>query len=445
MTAHIRLSALAVGLALMCAPAAAEENASPVGLPPAFERAVEAALPHLIAWRRDIHEHPELGNQETRTARLVAEHLRRLRFNEVRTGVARTGVVGVLRGGRPGPVIALRADMDALPVTEEVDLPFASRARALFQGKEVGVMHACGHDTHTAIAMALAEILAGQRAQLAGTVLFLFQPDEEGGTVAGSSGAKLMLEQGVFEEFRPAAVYGLHTSAKEGGYIYAAPGPVMASSDPLRIVVRGRQTHGAMPDRGIDPVVVSAQIITGLQTIASRQINAVNAPVIVTIGAINGGVRGNIIPDEVVMQGTIRSLNPDVREDLHARIRRTAEQIAASAGATAEVEITQYAPALVNDPALAERGMAAMRRALGEDRVRRAEPWMASEDFAYFARAVPGFYFNYGVNAPGVTDAAANHSPRFFVHEPTMEIALRAMLAVLLDRLSGDAPAPSQS
>jgi amidohydrolase len=386
----------------------------------------------MIAWRRDFHEHPELSYEEVRTSRVVAAHLRSLRL-EVRTGVAQTGVVGVLRGGRPGPVIALRADMDALPVTEEGDLPFRSRARGHYNGQDVGIMHACGHDTHVAVLMAAATVLAAQRQNLAGTVIFVFQPSEEGAPPGGLGGARRMLAENVFGDLHPEAIYGLHAWPQTSGTVTMISGPMMAGSDRIDITVTGSQTHGAQPHAGIDPIVASAQIINALQTVPSRQMDAVGSPVIVTIGMVQGGVRYNIIPQTVQMQGTIRYLNPDTRERLYERIRRTVTETAAATGATAEVTITENAIPTVNPPTLMARTRAAVARALGEDHVNSGLPVMPAEDFAYFQQAVPGVFFFYGVNPPGVTqaEAAPNHNPRFFVHEPAMETALRAMLAVL--------------
>lgn len=402
-------------------------------------------MPRLISWRRDIHQNPELGNRETRTSALVARHLRALRFDEVRTGVAHTGVVGILRGGRPGPTIALRADMDALPVIEQVDVPFRSRVRTTYNGEEVGVMHACGHDTHVAILMATAEVLARRRAELAGTVMFIFQPAEEGAPQGEEGGAELMLREGLFQQMRPDAVFGLHVSNEETGVVFASPGGTMASADAFRIVVRGRQTHASRPHEGVDPITSAAQIVQALQLIPSRQIDAVNTPVVVSVGRIRGGVRNNIIPDEAELWGTLRTLDAGAREDAMMRIRRTAEDIAASSGATAEVtwDDGNY-PVLENNPEATARGVAALRRVLGEDRVRPRTPIMGAEDFSFFANEVPGFYFDVGVNSPGVTEAPSNHSPRFSVYEPALETGLRAMLAVALDRIEPDAIAGPQ-
>lgn len=426
-----------IAFAALAAPASAQ---TPPPFSPHVESSIAQVLPRMIEWRRDFHEHPELSYEEVRTARVVAQHLRSLRL-EVRTNVARTGVVGVLRGGRPGPVIALRADMDALPVTEEVDLPFASRVRATYNGQQVGVMHACGHDTHVAVLMAAASVLAAQRAQLAGTVIFVFQPSEEGRPADGSAGgAERMLAEDVFGDLEPEVIFGLHAWPAPAGTVTIAPGPFMAGSDKLRITVTGSQTHGAQPHRGVDPIVVSSQIVTALQTIPARQMDAVRSPVIVTIGSIHGGVRYNIIPDRVEMEGTVRYLNPDTREDLYARIRRTATEIAASAGASAEVSIEPNAIPVVNPAEPTGRAHAALVRALGESAVLTDQPNMVAEDFAYFQQRVPGVFFFYGIRPPDVelADAAPNHSPRFFVHEPAMETALRAMVAVALDRVGGE-------
>lgn len=427
---------LLVAAALLVAPASAQ-TAAPFSA--SVESSIQSVLPRMIAWRRDFHEHPELSYEEVRTARVVAAHLRSLRL-EVRTGVAQTGVVGVLRGGRPGPVIALRADMDALPVTEEGDLPFRSHARGRYNGQDVGIMHACGHDTHVAVLMAAATVLASQRQNLAGTVIFVFQPSEEGAPPGGLGGARRMLAENVFGDLHPEAIYGLHAWPQTSGTVTMISGPMMAGSDRIDITVTGSQTHGAQPHAGIDPIVASAQIINALQTVPSRQMDAVGSPVIVTIGMVQGGVRYNIIPQTVQMQGTIRYLNPDTRERLYERIRRTVTETAAATGATAEVTITENAIPTVNPPALMARTRAAVARALGEDHVNSGLPVMPAEDFAYFQQAVPGVFFFYGVNPPGVTqaEAAPNHNPRFFVHEPAMETALRAMLAVTLDRVGGE-------
>jgi amidohydrolase len=431
------LAKLAIAASMLFAASASAQTAG--SFAPSIEASIQSVLPRMVAWRRDFHGHPELSYEEVRTSRVVAAHLRSLRI-EVRTGVAQTGVVGVLRGGRPGPVIALRADMDALPVTEEGDLPFRSRARGHYNGQEVGIMHACGHDTHVAVLMAAATVLASQREQLAGTVIFVFQPSEEGAPPGGLGGARRMLAENVFGDLQPEAIYGLHAWPQASGTVTMISGPMMAGSDRIDITVTGSQTHGAQPHAGVDPIVASSQIINALQTVPSRQMDAVGSPVIVTIGMIQGGVRYNIIPQTVQMQGTLRYLNPETRERFYERIRRTITETAAATGATAEVTITENAIPTVNPPELMARTRAAVTRALGEDHVLNGQPVMPAEDFAYFQQAVPGIFFFYGVNPPGVTqaEAAPNHNPRFFVHEPAMETALRAMLAVTLDRVGGN-------
>ncbi len=391
----------------------------------------------VVAWRRDIHAHPELSNREVRTAQVVAEHLRSLGL-EVRTGVAHNGVVAVLRGGRPGPVVALRADMDALPVTEEVDVPFASKVRATYNGQDVGVMHACGHDAHVAILMGVAEVLTGMRRDLPGTVKFIFQPAEEGVPAGEGGGAEMMIAEGALDNPKPGAIFGLHVFPYPAGEIMYRPGGIMASSDLLRIVVRGRQTHGAQPWAGIDPIVVTSQIVMGLQTITSRQVDITAAPAIVTIGAVNGGVRNNIIPDSVVMIGTIRSFDAAMRRDIWMRVRRTAEGIAQSAGATAIVTIDSGAPVTYNDPALTERMAPTLRRVAGQDHVGISEAKTTAEDFSRYQEKVPGLFFFLGVTPPGTDprNAAPNHSPRFFVDEAALPVGVRALSHLAVDYLS---------
>ncbi len=418
---------------VFAAPPARAQTPDP--LTQALDRKARAVEPQVIAWRRDIHAHPELSNREYRTAALVAEHLRSLGL-EVRTGVAHTGVVGVLRGGKPGPVVALRADMDALPVTERVDVPFASTVRTEYNGQEVGVMHACGHDTHTAILMGVAQVLADVKDDLPGTVVFLFQPAEEGAPAGEEGGAALMLKEGAFDDPRPEAAFGLHVApAWEAGQIAYRPGGEMASSDGLHIKVKGRQTHGAYPWGGIDPIVTAAQIVTALQTIPSRQLDVTVAPAIVTVGSIHGGVRGNIIPDEVEMTGTIRAFDTEMQKDLHRRIRRTAEKIAESAGATAEVNIRIGYPVTYNDPDLAREMDATLRRVAGDANVLEAPRQMGAEDFSYYAREVPGLFFFLGIRAPGapLEEYAPNHSPLFKVDERALVTGVRALSHLAVD------------
>jgi amidohydrolase len=391
----------------------------------------------VLAWRRDIHQNPELSNRETRTAELVANHLRSLGM-EVRTGVAHTGVVGVLRGGKPGPVVALRADMDALPVTEEVNLPFASKVRTTYNGQEVGVMHACGHDAHVAMLMGAAEVLAGMRSQLPGTIKFLFQPAEEGAPPGERGGAEVMIEEGVLENPKPGAIFGLHVLPFPAGEIRYRAGGIMASADAFRIIVRGRQTHGAQPWNGIDPIVVASQIVLGLQTITSRQIDLTVAPDVITVGSINGGVRFNIIPDSVVMTGTIRTFEIAVRNDIHQRIRRTAESIAQSAGATAQVAIDTFTAVTYNDPALTEQLLPTLRRVAGANRVTLTQPITPAEDFSRYQQRIPGVFFFLGITPPGTDPGAVapNHSPKFFVDEAALPVGVRALAHAAVDYLS---------
>jgi amidohydrolase len=403
-----------------------------------FDRRAAQVQSKVVAWRRDIHQHPELGNQEVRTAKLVADHLRSLGM-DVRTNVATTGVVGVLKGGRPGPVVALRADMDALPVTELVDVPFASKVRTMWEGQEVGVMHACGHDNHVAILMGVAEVLAGMRAQLPGTIKFIFQPAEEGLPPGQVGGAEQMLKEGAFNDPKPNAVFGLHVmSPLRAGHIQYKAGGQLAAVDRLEIKVRGKQTHGARPWDGVDPIVTASQIVLGLQTIASRQANVLKAPIIVTIGQINGGVRNNIIPDTVVMVGTLRTLDPDMREDVRARVKRTAEQIAEAAGATAEVNIYPGYPVTVNDESLTRFAAPVLERVAGKDKAKTGPPSLGGEDFSYFANEVPGFFFFLGTVSEGADPAKApsNHSPNFFVDEATLPVGVRALGQLAVEYLS---------
>lgn len=401
--------------------------------------------PRLIQDRRHLHQNPELGNREFKTAAYVAARLKLLGL-EVQTGVAHTGVVAILRGGKPGPVVALRADMDALPVTEEVDLPFASKLRSSFDGKEVGVMHACGHDAHTSILLGTAEVLTQLRPQLAGTVKFIFQPAEEGAPRGEEGGAQLMLKQGVMSKApKPEVIFGLHVFSQwDVGQIKYRSGGAMASADDLVIRVRGKQTHGAAPWQGVDPIVVASQIVLGLQTIASRQMEVTKGPVIVTIGKIEGGVRNNIIPDEVLMKGTLRSLDADMRADLHARVRRTAEQIASAAGASATVEIgaeTAY-PVTYNDPALTARMLPTLQRVAGADQVAEVPPILGAEDFSYYAQEVPGLFLFLGARTPGEAPEkfAANHSPRFHIDERVLKLGVRALSNLTLDYLGTPSP-----
>ena len=399
------------------------------------DRRVPSVMDSVVAWRRDIHEHPELSGQEVRTARLVASHLQALGM-DVRTGVGGTGVVGILRGGRPGGVVALRADMDALPVTEEVDLPFRSRVKATVNGQEVGVMHACGHDTHVAMLLGAANVLASMRDRIPGTVKFVFQPAEEA-SGTGSSGATSMIKDGVLENPAPAAIFGLHVFPYAVGQIVYKPGGIMASSDGIRITVHGRQTHGALPWGGVDPVVVASQIVLGLQTIVSRQIDLTATPAVVTVATINGGVRGNIIPDSVVMTGTVRVFDEAIKQNIRERVKRIAQSISNSAGATADVEITTGTPVTYNDPKLTDQMRPTLERVAGGNAVVGA-PSTTAEDFSLYQQKVPGMFVFLGVTPDSVKPetAARNHSPRFFADERALPVGVRLLSNLALDYLT---------
>jgi len=405
-----------------------------------IDKAAEAVLPKVVTWRRDLHAHPELGNREVRTSAFLAEQLRAMGY-DVRTGVAKTGVVGLLRGGKPGPVVALRSDIDALPVTEDTGLSFASTARAEFNGREVGVMHACGHDFHMSMLLGAAEVLAGMKADLPGTVKIIFQPAEEGAPAGEEGGADLMVKEGVLDNPKVEAIFGLHVGITplEAGSISFRPGGEMAAGDTISITVKGRQTHGALPSAGIDPIVVSAQIVLGLQTIVSRQVNLATAPAVITIGMIEGGNRSNIIPDQVKMTGTIRTFDPAMRTDIHARVKRTAENIAAAAGATAEVGIEIGNSVTWNDPALTARMTASLKRVAVGTFDPNAPVTGTAEDFSVYGQKVPGLFFFLGVAPKGSDPAtwAANHSPRFSPDEAALITGVRALASVAVDYLAG--------
>ncbi|MGZ5037948.1 MAG: amidohydrolase [Usitatibacter sp.] len=410
--------------------------------PFAFDAALNAAAdrlePKVIAWRRDLHRNPELGNREVRTAGIVAAHLRALGFDEVREQVAHTGVVGVLKGGLPGPVVALRDDMDALPVAEEVDVPFKSEVRTEWNGQSCGVMHACGHDAHTAILMGVAEALAEIRARIPGTVKFIFQPAEETPPIGEDGGAKMMIEQGCMKGPDVDAIFGLHvTSVFPTGMIGYRSGPLMASADDFRVFVRGTQTHAAMPWRGVDPIVVTSQIVLGLQTIVSRRMNITHEPSVVTVGVFQGGVRHNIIPDEVKLEGTIRTFDEEQREEIHGHVKRISEMIAASGGATAKVHIHRWYDVTVNHPALTEWSVPTLKRVAGDAQVKVIDKVCGAEDFSFYQKEVPGFFYFMGCTPTDrdASTAAPNHSPRFYVDEDCLKLGVKTLGALALDWL----------
>ena len=415
-------------------------NTLDLGSPAAFDAAVERVEPRVVAWRRDFHQNPELGNREFRTSKIVADHLRSLGI-EVREKVAHTGVVGLLKGSSAssGPVVALRADMDALPVTEEVDVPFASKVKTEWSGQACGVMHACGHDAHTAILMGVAEVLAGMRERLPGTVKFIFQPAEEGPPEGEKGGARLMIEEQCMEHPKVGAIFGLHvTSTHHVGRIGYRSGPLMASSDELKIFVRGVQTHAAMPWRGVDPIVVASQIVMGLQTIVSRQMNIAKEPSVVTVGVFRGGIRKNIIPDDVRMEGTIRAFDEQQRGDIHEHVKRITEMIAAAGGAQAKVQISRGYDVVVNDPALTAWSIPTLARVAGDSNVGVMDKVCGSEDFSFYQKVVPGFFFRVGC-IPRDMDlrrAVPNHSGRFYLDEGCLGIGVKALASLAFDWLA---------
>ncbi len=434
-----KLLSLSCALALaLAAPSALAQEAQRAEVAEAAQR-LQAKV---VDWRRDIHQHPELGNRETRTAALVAGHLRALGL-EPKTGIATTGVTAVLKGGKPGPRIALRADMDALPVTEATGLPFASKATATFNGETVGVMHACGHDAHTSILMGVAEALVAMRDELPGEVLFVFQPAEEGPPDGEEGGAEVMLAQGIFQDFKPDAVFGLHVfSTLSAGQLGVRSGPTMAASDRFNIVVQGRQTHGSRPWGGVDPIVAAADIIGTAQTVVSRRQDISRQPVVLSFGAIRGGVRFNIIPDRVEMIGTIRTFDEDMRKAVFADLANVAEKVAAAHGATvvAKVPDIEGTPVTANDPALTARMRPSLEAVAGAGNLVDMPLNMGAEDFSYYAQQVPAVFFFVGATPAGQdpTTAPSNHSPEFFLDETALDLGLRAMLQLSLDYLHGD-------
>jgi len=399
-----------------------------------LDAAVDRLSPEVIELRHRIHQYPELGNREYETAKLVAAHLKKLGFDRVDTGIAHTGVVGILRGGRSGPVVAVRADMDALPVTEDTPYPFKSTVRTTYLGQEVGVSHACGHDIHTAVLLGVASVLASIRDEIPGTVKFIFQPAEEGPPPGERGGAHLMVEEGVLENPEPTAIFGLHTApGLEVGDVGYVVGPALASSDQFRIVIRGRQSHGASPHLSIDPVVMAAQAVMAFQTIRSRNLPPLQ-PSVISVGIIRGGERFNIIPAEVRLEGTVRTYDEDVRNQIERRLGEILAGITQAGGGTYELEYERGAPPTINDPDLAQQAASTLFQVLGEDHVHELDPIMAAEDFAYFAKIVPGFYFSLGTTKPGTT-SGWNHTPDFMADDTSVPVGMRVMSSLLLDYL----------
>jgi len=395
----------------------------------------EALEPQVIEWRRHFHQFPELSNREFKTAEKIAAHLKALGL-EVQTGVAHTGVVATLKGSKPGPVIALRADMDALPVTERNSLTFASKERTTFNNQETGVMHACGHDTHVAILMGVAEILSKNKSELKGTIKFIFQPAEEGSPKGEDGGADMMIREGVLDNPKADVIFGLHISSITPlGLITYRPAGIMAASDWFSITVKGRQAHGSTPWMSVDPIVVSAQIIMGLQTIVSRQTELTKEAAVITVGRINSGIRENIIPEEAYMAGTIRTLDDEMQDKIHEKMKLTAEKIAESAGAVAEVVIDKRTPVTYNDPDLTEKVVSSLRKAAGDDKVVRINAITGAEDFAFYQKKIPGFFFFVGAMPPNQdpNTVPSHHTPDFMIDESAMLTGVKAMLQLTLD------------
>nr|WP_233520602.1 M20 family metallopeptidase [Flocculibacter collagenilyticus] len=392
----------------------------------------------VIEWRRDIHQHPELSNREFRTAKKVAEHLTQLGL-EVETEIAHTGVVGLLKGKHPGPTVLLRADMDALPVTEQTDVPFKSTKTTTYRGVESGVMHACGHDTHVAMLMGAASVLADLKDQLAGNVVFVFQPAEEGAPVGEEGGAELMLKEGLLKKYPADVAFGLHiTSMLPTGIIGYRSGPLMASADRFEINVKGVQSHGSRPWSGVDPIVVASQIVTASQTIISRQINITKEPAVLSFGKIAGGVRSNIIPDNVELVGTIRNFDMDNRQQIFKRLKHTAEHIAKASGATAQVDIFENYPVTINNPALTAQMLPSLKRVAGNDNVKEIPKITGAEDFSFIANTIPGLYFFLGATPHNqdLTTVPSNHSPFFYVDESALKVGTASYIQLTLDYLS---------
>jgi amidohydrolase len=412
--------------------------AAPSSLDARVDALVARFAPDAIDIRHRLHQNPELGNRETKTAALVAEKLRALGL-EPRTGIAHTGVVAVLKGGKPGPLIAVRADMDALPVTEDTDLPFKSTARSTYLGQDVGVMHACGHDIHVAVQLGVASILTAIKDQVPGTIQFIFQPAEEGAPPGEQGGAELMLKEGIWKDAKPKAVFGLHVNAQtEVGQIWYNPGPTMAAADMFRILIKGTPAHGARPELSVDPVVVASQAVLALQTIRSRNVSPF-APFVLTIGTIRGGQRNNIIPEEVELRGTVRTFDAKVQDLVERRMREVLDGVTKSAGASYALEYERQYPVTINDPALTGATLPSLVRAIGEKNLRIDLPHTGAEDFSFYANETPGFFYFLGGLKPG-TVSGDHHTPTFRMDDSAIPVGMRAMSFVVLDYLQRRTP-----
>tara|TARA_A100001011_G_scaffold81545_1_gene84828 strand:- start:652 stop:1968 length:1317 start_codon:yes stop_codon:yes gene_type:complete len=405
---------------------------------------LDSLMEKVIEWRHDIHEHPELGNREFRTSKKIEEHLRSLGM-QVESKIAYTGLVGMLEGDLPGPTIALRADMDALPVEEKTGLPFASKVRTTYLGNDVGVMHACGHDAHVAILMGVAEYLAKNKSQLKGKVMFIFQPAEEGPPEDEGGGAIMMLEEGIFDRYQPEVIFGLHVTNIPNGVLVVKSGPALAAASAYRIKIKGTQTHGSTPWAGIDPVMATAELIQSLNTIVSRRINIINNPAVISVGMVKAGTRNNIIPEDAEIMGTIRTFDPELRKEIYSEIEQVAKGVALGTGTKISVEfdVGGFYPETYNDPKLVEAMKESLMKASPGRFVESNIPVTGAEDFSYFSKEIPGFYFWLGVNKPGVgldstnfgerTDVAGNHSPYFYVDDSALDEGLRAFVHLVDD------------
>ena len=416
-------------LIVLCA---AVSSASAQNMQQLIDQKAKALLPKVIEWRRHLHQNPELGNREFKTMEYIAAHLRSLGL-EVKTGVAKTGVVAILKGGKPGPVVALRADIDGLPIKERVDVPYKSTVMADYLGQQVPVMHACGHDTHVAILMGTAEVLASMKKDVTGTVKFIFQPAEEGPPGDEEGGAALMVKEGVMDNPKVDAIFGLHISADtEIGKITYKSGAFMASSDWFTIKVKGKGAHGSAPWTGIDPIMISAQIINGLQTIVSRSSDLTKAPVVITVGKFNGGVRENIIPEEVSFSGTIRTLDSKMQKEVHEKIKQVAQTIASAYGATAEVVIDTKTLVTYNTPALVTNTLPSLQRAAGNENTAEETWTTGAEDFSYFGEKAPAFFFNLG-GMPKGAQPTGHHTPDFVIDDSMLDVGVKAFCNIVFD------------
>ena len=399
-----------------------------------LDEQLDPLMNKVIAWRHNLHQNPELSNREYKTSKKVATHLRSLGI-KVETKIAYTGVVGLIEGGLPGPTIALRADMDALPVEEKTGLPFASKERATYLDQSVGVMHACGHDAHVAILMGVAEFLAKNKADIKGNIMLIFQPAEEGPPEGENGGAKMMLEEGIFERYNPEVIFGLHVGNGPHGYVGLTPGPAMAAASAYRIKIKGVQAHGSRPWDSIDPIMATSQLIEGLNTIVSRRINIINNPAVVSVGIVKAGTRNNIIPEDSEIMGTIRTFDPKLRAQIYDEIRQIAAGVAVGTGAEIDVEfdVGGFYPVTFNNEDLVERLSPTLREATNNKFYINNSPSTGAEDFSFFSQEIPGMYFWLGVNAPGVMEAAGNHSPYFVVDDGALDEGLKSLVYLVLD------------